>query len=294
VSTAASAARARLATQKTADGTEAPQSSAWPFAGADAVETQIAGVYFLINLMLYLDLPGAAADATGADGAGPWVMLELLARGLLSDSTANMTADPLWSLLARLEGRPPRQRIGSRMRRGAPRLLPRAWLQTDGTGASVSYWRTREGRLRLWSGRGYPLADVPGGGHGEVVALRDCLAALGLSEVDLQPAGADHEAPSVVVSGPLLRGVSGAGRRWLAFVMPYVRYRLEAALGIEAGSGSLEKELLLRPGLVYVSPMHIDVVMALESVSLPVRIAGLDRDPGWLPAFGRVVKLYFE
>jgi hypothetical protein len=35
-------------------------------------------------------------------------------------------------------------------------------------------------------------------------------------------------------------------------------------------------------------------VMSLNDISLPVRLAGLDCDPGWLPDFGRVVKFHFE
>jgi len=33
--------------------------------------------------------------------------------------------------------------------------------------------------------------------------------------------------------------------------------------------------------------------MNLDVISLPLRLAGLDRDPGWVPDFGRVVRLHF-
>jgi hypothetical protein len=38
----------------------------------------------------------------------------------------------------------------------------------------------------------------------------------------------------------------------------------------------------------------VDVVMRAEDANLRVRAAGLDRDPGWLPAYGRVVYFHFE
>jgi hypothetical protein len=38
----------------------------------------------------------------------------------------------------------------------------------------------------------------------------------------------------------------------------------------------------------------VDVVMSRDAVSIAVRLAGLDRDPGWLPSFGRIIKIHFE
>jgi hypothetical protein len=32
----------------------------------------------------------------------------------------------------------------------------------------------------------------------------------------------------------------------------------------------------------------------LEQVSIPMRRAGLDHTPGWLPDFGYIVTIYFE
>jgi hypothetical protein len=47
------------------------------------------------------------------------------------------------------------------------------------------------------------------------------------------------------------------------------------------------------PGLVHHSRTHVDVVMDLEAISIPVRVAGLDRDPGWVPGLGRVVAFVY-
>jgi hypothetical protein len=52
-------------------------------------------------------------------------------------------------------------------------------------------------------------------------------------------------------------------------------------------------EVLLRPGTLYVSATHVDVVMGMKQVSLPVRLAGLDANPGWVPELGRVVTFHF-
>jgi hypothetical protein len=81
--------------------------------------------------------------------------------------------------------------------------------------------------------------------------------------------------------------------RWLALALPYVRLRLRLALGAERRRDAV-RALLLRPGRVYANATHLDLVMDIGQISLPARLAGLDRDPGWLPEFGRVVRFHFE
>jgi len=83
--------------------------------------------------------------------------------------------------------------------------------------------------------------------------------------------------------------------RWLSPALPRLRLRLARALGLDPERpGELPPLLLLHPGRVHVTSSHVDVVMDLESIVLPVRLSGLDRDPGWLPAFGRVVQFHFR
>jgi hypothetical protein len=51
---------------------------------------------------------------------------------------------------------------------------------------------------------------------------------------------------------------------------------------------------LCHPGTVVIGRTHVDVLLDLEDVDLAARIAGLDRDPGWVPMLGRVVAFHFE
>jgi hypothetical protein len=45
--------------------------------------------------------------------------------------------------------------------------------------------------------------------------------------------------------------------------------------------------------VVRYTPSHLDVYATLDSVRLPVRLAGLDINPGWLPWLGRVVTFHY-
>jgi hypothetical protein len=69
---------------------------------------------------------------------------------------------------------------------------------------------------------------------------------------------------------------------------------VRATLAAELGPEVADPVAVLRvPGVVHHSRTHVDVVMPLHSVSVHARLAGLDRDPGWVPALGRVVAFHF-
>ncbi|KQW48928.1 hypothetical protein ASC77_09420 [Nocardioides sp. Root1257] len=53
-------------------------------------------------------------------------------------------------------------------------------------------------------------------------------------------------------------------------------------------------EAFLQPGRVLVSRTHVDVLLLLDQADVRVRATGLDQDPGWVPALGRIVLFHFE
>lgn len=52
--------------------------------------------------------------------------------------------------------------------------------------------------------------------------------------------------------------------------------------------------VLLRPARLALSPTHADLFLPLDAVDVPLRRAGWDLDPGWLPGLRRVVRLHYE
>jgi len=96
-------------------------------------------------------------------------------------------------------------------------------------------------------------------------------------------------------ASPLLEPVSTPALEWLGLVVPYVRSRLHRSLAVGSTRRlNLDTTLLRRTGRLYRSDLHVDLVIPLDDVSIAVRVAGLDVDPGWLPGFGRVVKFHYE
>jgi hypothetical protein len=51
--------------------------------------------------------------------------------------------------------------------------------------------------------------------------------------------------------------------------------------------------LLAVSGTLSLSPTHMDAWLPLSAVQLPVRAAGLDLNPRWLPWLGRVVTIRY-
>ena len=91
--------------------------------------------------------------------------------------------------------------------------------------------------------------------------------------------GGEAEAPGAASLRPPLRAwIDGA--------------RQESARRL--GEAGLDAGMLRAPGTVFVTSTHVDVVIPIDRISLPVRIAGLDRDSGWVPGLGRVVRFHFE
>ena len=85
-------------------------------------------------------------------------------------------------------------------------------------------------------------------------------------------------------------GCSPRLRRWAAAVAPALVRRLRLALGARADVAAH----LMVPARLHLTSSHVDVVVKVGQADLAVRAAGLDRDPGWLAAYGRVVYFHFE
>lgn len=52
-------------------------------------------------------------------------------------------------------------------------------------------------------------------------------------------------------------------------------------------------DLIVRPGRIVVTPLHLDIFFELSTVDLRIRRAGLDLDPGWVPWLGRVLRFHY-
>ncbi|WP_319585464.1 hypothetical protein [uncultured Desulfobulbus sp.] len=74
-----------------------------------------------------------------------------------------------------------------------------------------------------------------------------------------------------------------------------VRTKLLELAGRWYGRAALwQPDLLLLTARIHFTPSHVDMFLPLSTVQLPVRLAGLDINPGWLPWLGRVVTFHYD
>ena len=257
------------------------------------IRTELCGIVYLVNLMAYLDLPEAfEPDWRLASSVGAWGVLELLARGLLGSAFARTEDDELWPALADLQGRTDPV-LGGDLPADVPYRIPIEWIARDRPTPADIRWSLDRRRLRIWTGHGYLIADEPAPASHPEAAVRSTLEAVGLSTarvIRVRPSAGRFDRGL----DALVRECSPGALAWLEAVGPYARRRLALALGRPRFTRLDALRLLARPGHLFVTATHVDAVMGLDAVSVAARTAGLDRDPGWLPAFGRVVKVHFE
>ena len=118
--------------------------------------------------------------------------------------------------------------------------------------------------------------------------LHDAGRAFGGRRLARDPLVAWLEAAQGCETAPAPEAVAALRR-----VLPGLRERLVLALGLR-DARRLAGVLLRLPARVHAGPDRIDVHFALQQLPLAVRMAGLDRDPGWIPAAGRDLRFHFE
>jgi hypothetical protein len=244
-----------------------------------SIATRYGGIFYLVNLGLYL---GLYADFSSTEGDALGLplgdFLALVGERLVGPA---LREDPIWGVLAELSGRG----AGTEPGRGfeppeAWRLLPE-WLRPF-PGRGRWAWSSAGGRLRLRHPAGFDVLDIPNGEGfpseqlaGEAQAYRRYAAFEPVrDDADPEPRGLPLET-------------------WLGWLMPYLRVRLQRALGLDDPAG-LPNVLIEHRATVQLASDRIDVVLSLETLPIAVRLSGLDRDPGWLPSLGRSLTFYFR
>jgi hypothetical protein len=80
--------------------------------------------------------------------------------------------------------------------------------------------------------------------------------------------------------------------RWVARTAEYVGTRLRLALGTRV-SATAARILLRRSAVIVADSERVDVRFSLSDHPVVIRAAGLDRNPGWIPATGRTIAFQF-
>jgi hypothetical protein len=234
---------------------------------AVAFDTRFGGVFFLLNVATALGLYG---DFTQPLHRGlPWSPWQFLLAAARTAIGRDVRADPLagW-LRSRI------MRVESLPRPSQWRVDP-AWRAAFAGDRRPRHAVIDEQGLRLLHPAGFALAWQAGGDEHTLPRLAEELG-------DTTAAVVIHRRTGRRCASPDLWSLS-----W-----PLVRARLAAALGLPP-----QPALALAFGLparVHADGLRVDAHFALAALPLVLRLAGLDRDPGWLPAAGCDIRFHFD
>jgi hypothetical protein len=251
-----------------------------PWLAESKIETNFGGVFYLINAALQLGLYG---DFTTPLHRGLaldiWDFLALTGYELAG---VQLTADPLWPLLAQLAGRnQDDEDPGSGFEPPDCWQLSPDWLQPFAD-SSVWQWNFDTERLRVAHPEGFAIVDIP-------ATLEDAGAQI--------RAALEAYAPPLALEMLPFRGRNGRVaplHRWLGWLCDYLRARLARALGFPPRSAEALKVLLNEPARIVTTATQVSVFFSLAQHPLQIRLAGLDRDPGWVPAAGKNVLFFYD
>jgi hypothetical protein len=236
-------------------------SIAAPLAG---FASDFAGLLFLLNAFLAMGLyPDFTNSSDAALALAPTRLLDRLALHWFGSPYGG---DHLHKALAPDAADPP---LPDRWQ------VEPAWLEAfaveEGTELVTSHRHKT-----LWHPAGFPLADSPLPGR------KGWRAGGRRKDRRRRPSAAPSQ------SGRQLPSAQPA--RWLACLALYLDARIQRATDDPA----LGLSSLAIPGHCRISADRIDIDLALADLPLPLRLAGLDRDPGWLPAEGRAIAFHFQ
>lgn len=250
-----------------------------PKAGDDPIDTAFGGLFYAINVALRLGLYG---DFTAPRQPGlPFSLFDVLGMIAVSVLGEELRRDPLWAALGSLAGYPAADEWDPCSD------VPDAWFVPDHAltaldqGSGVWRWQTAKHRLQVLHPAGFLAADVPWPGRASTADARRLVERF-------------HQLGSI---GSLRRSTrlmpECSGNAWLGGLTSLFRAFVAAAIHSPGNPDAL-LYLVRRKASVHLTPTRLDIHFSLDEHPIEIRIAGLDRDPGWIPAAGRTIAFHYD
>lgn len=250
------------------------------------IETAYGGIFYLLNFGIAL---GLYSDFTTPLHTGIpldiWDFVALLGWQLVGEQ---LLADPAWKLLAHLAGRNEHELPGKDFIPPGCWRVPVEWLTAFPGDETWQCSRANE-RLRVYHPGQFFVLDLP-------------LATHPISQLQQEMQAYENSQPGKLCLTELQGNASNTSRMpglspqlecWLGWLIPYVRARLCRALSL-TGTEGLASCICQHQAHIVVTATHLDIYLRLDELPIEIRLAGLDRNPGWIPAAGRFVAFRFD
>ncbi|MDX6576011.1 MAG: hypothetical protein QOE96_1964, partial [Blastocatellia bacterium] len=188
--------------------------------------------------------------------------------------------EPVWELLAQLAGRSELDVPGQEFEPPKEWRLPAQWLEAFPEDHRLE-WTVAGQRLLVRHPAGFLVLDVPLSDYPGEQLEREMMV-YKVSAIE-----------KLVRTSFTFSRNSSSLERWLDWVAPYIRARLHRAFGDPDGFDPVLM-LCAQRATILLTEVHLDIFFALSEHPVEIRLAGLDRDPGWVPAAGRFVRFNYQ
>jgi len=250
------------------------------------IKTQFGGIFYLLNVALALELYGDFTQPrTPGIALSPWDWLALIGRAWFR---RDFEQDAAWPLLAELAGRTAKQSPGSDFVVPDSWVTPDEWLKPWSKVTNVQIYVTRK-RLQIWHEAGFVISDVKRNEEFSplIQATQRCmqhetLKGARLIRIYKQP---QKLTPRINLRSSL--------NRWIRWFLLYLNARLTLALEDDIPD-VVAKLVCCHAARIHCTATTLDVQLSLAELPVSLRFAGLDRDPGWIPAAGRTIAFHFS
>ena len=235
------------------------------------IETEFGGVFFLLNLGLYLKLYRDFTETGEPEiDLNIWDFVAVVALALIGEK---LKRDGVWQLLKQLAGRGADEDFGADFAAPDDWRIRAEWLETFP--ANEKWFWARDGkRFVVRHSENFSVIDV--GANADLESqLNDELKIYDKDSSEIV-AGEFKDFPAT----------------FLERLTEFIERRLRQALGLQSDE-RIDEILFARRASVRVSATHLDTTFRLADLPLAVRLSGLDRDAGWIPAAGKFVKFHF-
>jgi hypothetical protein len=244
----------------------------------ESVDTEYGGIFYLINLGIYIGLYG---DFTSPRNPGISLSIwDFIALAGLHMVGQEIKTDPVWPLLSRMAGRNGHKEPGRDFDPPDQWRLPGEWLRPFPE-ENIWKWNVQGERLIVKHGGGFPVLDLE--------AKDDHIAQLN------EATGDHHFIFPVALEKDDSLGTAeydSSLDRWIGWILPYIKARLIKALG-KVDPGDIAGIYMKSHARVNVSPTRLDLFFSLDELPIEIRLSGLDRNPGWVPSAGRHIHFHF-
>lgn len=241
------------------------------------IETRYGGVFYFLNLALFLQLYGDFTETLETEiELNIWEFVALLGFEFLGEKVKN---DPIWDFLKSLAGHENDEEFGLGFNPADEWRIPQEWLETFQADRKW-FWKKLENRLIIRHPKEFCIVDVKiaDDAHNQLTQELACYEK-SFDEV------AEADSIKAFENLPPLE-------KWVKNLSEFVKSRLRQALNLKT-SKEINKVLFERKAQISLMATHLEITFGLADLPFEVRLSGIDRNPGWIPAAGKFVYFHF-